>query len=250
MIEELTVHQSATMNQFNFDSFFDRIDYYQILLGSLAVVGILGYSILSKKQKKIEAVQLSLGIVVIVAFYEILAAVFSSQRIVNNWVYNLFNSHIATILFLLLIRTFLKRKSHKKIVSNLIVIFLLISLFLHLTGISHYNDAGEYLSFLNSVMILSCCGLYFFELITLDEFLDINPLREFGFWATTVILFYISSSFMIYISLKYLYTNHLDIYYMVIEIPKNMAILCNLLLCLGIYSLVIENRFHQEIIHV
>jgi hypothetical protein len=238
------------MNQFNFDSFLDRIAYYHILLVGFAVVGILGYSILSKKQKRIEAIQLSLGIVVIVAFYEILAAAFSSQGIVTNWVYNIFNSHIAAILFLLLIRTFLKRKIHKKIVTVLIVLFLLISLFLHLIGISHYNDEGEYLSFFNSVLVLCSCGLYFLELITLDEFLEINPLKQFSFWASTVILFYFSSSFIFYISYKHLYTNHIDIFYMVIEIPKNMAILCNLLLCLGIYTQVIKNRFQKEIIHV
>lgn len=238
------------MKEVDWDLYFARLDIYVLLLFGLAVVGLVGFSLLSKEQKRKKVFQLSLSIVVLVAFYENLGGFIGSQKIVNLWVFNLFNIHIAAILFLLLIRTFLKRKIHKKIVLLLIVLFLLISAFLHLTGITQFNETGEYLSFLISIMILSCCGLYFFELITLDEFLDINPLREFSFWVTTVILFYISSSFMIYISFKYLYTNHLDIYYMVIEIPKNMAILCNLLLCLGIYSQVIKNRFQLEIIHV
>jgi hypothetical protein len=238
------------MKEVDWDLYFARLDIYVLLLFGLAVVGLVGFSLLSKEQKRKKVLQLSLSIVVLVAFYENLGGFIGSQKIVNLWVFNLFNIHIAAILFLLLIRTFLKRKIHKKIVLLLIVLFLLISAFLHLTGITQFNETGEYLSFLISIMILSCCGLYFFELITLDEFLDINPLREFSFWVTTVILFYISSSFMIYISFKYLYTNHLDIYYMVIEIPKNMAILCNLLLCLGIYSQVIKNRFQLEIIHV
>lgn len=238
------------MKEVDWDLYFARLDIYVLLLFGLAVVGLVGFSLLSKEQKRKKVLQLSLSIVVLVAFYENLGGFIGSQKIVNLWVFNLFNIHFAAILFLLLIRTFLKRKIHKKIVLLLIVLFLLISAFLHLTGITQFNETGEYLSFLISIMILSCCGLYFFELITLDEFLDINPLREFSFWVTTVILFYISSSFMIYISFKYLYTNHLDIYYMVIEIPKNMAILCNLLLCLGIYSQVIKNRFQLEIIHV
>jgi hypothetical protein len=238
------------MKEVDWDLYFARLDIYVLLLFGLAVVGLVGFSLLSKEQKRKKVLQLSLSIVVLVAFYENLGGFIGSQKIVNLWVFNLFNIHIAAILFLLLIRTFLKRKIHKKIVLLLIVLFLLISAFLHLTGITQFNETGECLSFLISIMILSCCGLYFFELITLDEFLDINPLREFSFWVTTVILFYISSSFMIYISFKYLYTNHLDIYYMVIEIPKNMAILCNLLLCLGIYSQVIKNRFQLEIIHV
>jgi hypothetical protein len=238
------------MKKMDWDLYFAKLTYYPILLFGLAVVGLVGFSILSNEQKRKKVLQLSLSIVVLVAFYENLGGFLGSQGNVTNWLFNLFNSHITAILFLLLIQTFLKRKIHKKIVTIFIVLFLLISFLLHLAGLAHYNDEGEYISFLNSVMILSCCGLYFFELITLDEFLDINPLREFSFWASTAILFYFSSSFMIYISYKYLYTNHLDIFYMVIEIPKNMAILCNLLLCLGIYSLVIKDRFQHEIIHV
>lgn len=238
------------MKEIDWDLYFARINIYLLLLFGLAIVGIVGFSLLSKEQKRKKVLQLSLSIVILVAFYENLGGFIGSQKIVTNWVFNLFNSHIAAILFLLLIRTFLKVKIHKKIVTVLIVLFLLISLFLHLIGISHYNDEGEYISFFNSVLVLCSCGLYFLELITLDEFLEINPLKQFSFWASTVILFYFSSSFIIYISYKHLYTNHIDIFYMVIEIPKNMAILCNLLLCLGIYTQVIKNRFQKEIIHV
>lgn len=238
------------MNQFRFDLFFERIGYYQILLVGFAIAGLIGYSILSKEQKKNESVKLSLAIVIVVAFYEILGTVFSSQKIVNNWVYNLFGTHVTTVLFVLLIRSFLKRERHKKAVNMFIVLFLLISFFLYLIGISQINDAGEYVSFFSTVLVLCCSSLYFFELIYLDDFLEINPLKEFSFWASTAILFYFSSSFMIYISIKYLYTNHLDIFFMVMKIPIHMTILCNLLLCLSIYSLVIKERFQVEIIHV
>lgn len=238
------------MSQFNFDLFFDRIGYYQILLVSFALAGLLGYSFLSKEQKKNESIKLSLAILITVPFYELFATVYASQKIVNQWVYNLFFHHLSALLFVLLVRSFLKRISHKKAVNFLIVFFLLSSSFLHLTGVVQFNDAGEYLSFLNSVIILCSCGLYFIELITLEEFLEINPLKEFSFWASTAILFYFSSSFMIFISLKYLYTNHLDIFYIVMNIPIFMAILSNLLLCLSIFSLVLKNKLKFEIIHV
>lgn len=238
------------MDQVNLDLFFDRLDYYQLSLFSFALAGLSGYSLLSKEQKKNESLKLSLGILVVVTCYELLAAFLSSQNIVNLWVYNLLNLHVAAILFFLLIRGFLKRERHKRMVHLLIVFFLLASLVLHLTGFVHYNDTGEYLSFLNTILMLCCCGLYFFELVTLDEFLEIDPLKEFGFWASTAILFYFSASFMVYISYKYLYTHHLDIFYMVIEIPRNMALLCNLLLCFGIYSPLIKDRFQLETIHV
>lgn len=238
------------MNQVNLDLFFDRLNYYPLLLVGFAIAGSFGYSLLSTEQRKNEAVRLSLGILVVVACYEMLATFISSQKIVNLWVYNIFNSHIAAILFFLLIRSFLKKKSHKKMVNILIVLFILISLVLHLIGFVHYNDSGEYISFLNTIFVLFSCGLYFLELITLDEFLAINPIKEFSFWATTAILFYFSSSFMIYISFKYLYTNHLEIYYMVREIPRSMALLCNFLLCLGIVSVPLKEKFHLETIHV
>lgn len=238
------------MDQFRFDLFLDRIGYYLILLVVFALVSLIGYSILSKEYRKNESVKLSLAIVITVPFYEILGTVFSSQKIVNQWVYNLFNSHISAIFFVLLIRSFLKRKSHKKTVNLLIVLFLLISSLLHLAGIAQLNDSGEYISFLNSILILICCGLYFFELITQDEFLDINPIKEFSFWASTVILFYFSSSFMIYISFRYLYTNHLDVFYMVNQIPIHLSLICNLLLCFSIFSLVLKERLQLEIIHV
>jgi hypothetical protein len=238
------------MNQFNFDLLFDRIDYYNISLIVLALMGMIGYSFLSPDQKKKEAVKLSLGILITVAFYESLATVLSSQKIINQWVYNIFSSHFTSILFFILIRSFLKRESHKKAASWLIVLFLLISFFLHLTGISQINDSGEYISFFSTVLILCCSSLYFFELITLDEFLEINPLKEFSFWASTAILFYFSSSFMIYISMKYLYTNHLDILDMVLNIPIHFTLLCNLLVSFSIFSLVIKNRFQKEFLHV
>lgn len=238
------------MNQINLEIFFDKLDYYPLLLVGFASASLFGYSLLSKEQRKNEIIKLSLGILVVVACYEMIASFLASQKIVNNWVYNLFSLHLAAVLFSLLIRSFLKRKSHKKMVNILIVLFLLISLVLHLIGFVHYNDTGEYISFLNTVLILFSCGLYFIELITLDEFLDINPLKEFSFWASTAILFYFSSSFMVYISYKYLFTNHLDIFYMVIEIPRQMTLLCNLLLCFAIYSEVIKDRFELEIIHV
>ena len=226
------------------------MDYYPIALIGTAFLGLFGYFLLPKEQKKSKAIKLSLWIVVLIAFYENLGGLIVSQGISNSWVYNLFNSHVATILFLLLIKSFLKQRNHQISINVFIVFFLSVSTVLHLKGISHYNDGGEYISFLNTVLILCSCGLYFYELITLDEFLEVNPLREFSFWASTAILFYFSSSFMIYISFTYLYTNHPDIFWMVREIPRIMAILCNLLLCLSIYALVLKAKFQVEIIHV
>ncbi len=238
------------MNEIKWEVFFAKLDYYVIALSILALLALLGYFLSIRDQKNNLVVSLCFWIVALIAFYENLGGFLASQKMTNLWVYNLFNSHLTTILFFLLIRSFLKRKIHKMVVYLLIGIFLLISAILHVLGIAEISDTGEYISFVNTVLILCCCGLFFFELMTLNEFLDSNPLREFSFWACTSILFYFSSSFMVYISFKYLYTNHLDIYYMVIEIPKQMTLYCCILLCIGIYSPMIKNRFQIEIIHV
>jgi hypothetical protein len=238
------------MREVDFDLFFRRFSYYHGVLIGIAIGGLVGFFLLSKSARQKTAIRLALGIVVLVAGYELLAAVMASLKKENNWVYNLFYSHLAAIMFFLLLRCFLKRQNHQRIVNILIGLFLVISLALHLTGFVRYDDHGEYISFINSVLILCCCSLYFIELITLDEFLEVDPLREFSFWAATAILFYFSSSFIIFISFKYLYTHHLVIYEMVIEIPRLMAILCNLLLCFGIYSVLFRERFKVDLLHV
>jgi hypothetical protein len=238
------------IKEVNLELFYERIDYYHFTLMGFALAGIVGYLLLSKEQRKNKAINLSLGLLVLIAFYELLGAFVSSQKIVNFWVYNLFNSHLAVTLFFLLIRSFLKRTSHRKTVSILIGLFLFLSLVLHLTQLVHYNEGGEYIDFLNSILMLSCCGLYFFELMTQEEFLDTDPIKEYSFWATTAIMFYSSASFMVYISFRYLYTHHLEIFFMVKTIPRGMTLLCSFLLCFAVYSPLLKERFQLEIVHV
>lgn len=238
------------MKQTKWDLYWEKLDYYPLMLIAFAFLGIFGYLLLSKEHKKNPVIKLSFGILVLIAFYENLAEFLMSQKLSNSWIYNIFNSHIATILFFLLIKSFLKQRNHRIIVRIFMALFLLISLVLHLFGFVDITDGGEYISFLNTIFILCSCGMYFYELLTLDDFLEINPLREFSFWASTAILFYFSSSFMIYISYTYLYTHHGQIFWMVREIPRAMTILCNLLLSFSILSLVIKERFQMTIIHV
>ncbi|GMQ28967.1 hypothetical protein [Algoriphagus confluentis] len=229
---------------------FERSDHYLKLMLFFGIAGWIGFLFLKKEDKTNPTMVYSLGILLHIAFYEFLASILAAQQINNHWVYNIFNGHIGSILFLLLIRNLLKKKTHRRIVLYFIAALLLISGALHFNGIASLHDGGEYIALVNTVFILSSCSLYFFELITMDENLAINPLKSFSFWVTTIVLFYFSSSFMIYISYVYLYTHHLDIFYMVYEIPRHMSLLCNLLLCLGIYSKVMEKNFELEIIHV
>lgn len=238
------------MKEVSFIDFFERLDYYPLSLISLAIIGLCGYFFIPVSQRGKRIIQLSLWIILLVASYELLASFLSSQKIINLWVYNLFFTHLGGILFLVLIKNFLKRQNHKKAINILILLFLLISLALHLSGIAHVNDNGEYTTALITLFIMVGCSMYFFELISIEEFLMIDPLKEFSFWSSTAVFFYYSSSFMIFISFKYLYTNHLGIYYMVIEIPRLMAILCNCLFCLAIYSELLTSRFKLKIFHV
>src|SRR5690606_29006069 len=129
-----TCQYRQTMEQDHLELFCDRLDYYHFSLVGLAFAGLFGYAFLSSEHRRNQSLKLSLGILIVVGFYELLAVFVSSQKIVNLWVFNIFNSHVAAVLFFLLLRSFLKRESHKKTVHILIVLFLLISMVLHLTG--------------------------------------------------------------------------------------------------------------------
>jgi hypothetical protein len=83
------------IKEVNLELFYERIDYYHFTLMGFALAGIVGYLLLSKEQRKNKAINLSLGLLVLIAFYELLGAFVSSQKIVNFWVYNLFNSRLA-----------------------------------------------------------------------------------------------------------------------------------------------------------
>jgi len=178
------------MKELSFSVFYERLDYYPLTLISLAIIGLCGYFFIPVSQREKRITKLSLWIILLVASYELLAAFLSSQNIRNHWVYNLFFTHLGGILFLVLIKNFLKKQNHKKAINVLILLFLLISLVLHFTGISHVNDNGEYTTGLITLFIMVGCNMYFFELISIEEFLMIDPLKEFSFWSSTAVLIF------------------------------------------------------------
>jgi hypothetical protein len=150
--------------------------------------------------------------------------IFSFKNINNHLIYNIFSSHVGTILALLLISFYIKDFQRKDYIKVILLGFLISSAVLHLIGLIAIDDSGEVISLLSSIAILFTCMIFFLELITNDAYLEINLLRYAGFWIVSSFFFYFSSSFMINISFEYLYKNHLNVYLIVSHIQRFMAI--------------------------
>lgn len=188
---------------------------------------MVSFFVLAKKEKKTKINILLVASLIFVAFYENLALILATKKIANSWVYLVFFNHGATWLNLMILREFVFKPNLKKVISGLIWALLLFSGIPYLVGIIPFNNGGEYSSLLGASFIIFSCGLFFYELLLNDKFLTVNPLQFSGFWIITVMLFFYSGSFMIFISFTYLINNYLDIYYIVIELTKTSALLLN-----------------------
>lgn len=230
--------------------FWKHYDYYFILITLLSIIGAISFFSLSKTGKRNPVNLLLISNLLLVLFYENLAVFLSSQGIINHWVYNIFYTHFATFLLLFLIGNYIKNKPRRNLVRAFALFFLIVSIILYIMGVAEINDAGEIISFVSSTVIIISCFIYFLELITRDEYLELNLLRYSGFWIVTCLLFYFSASFMIFISFKYLYINHLDVYYMVIEIPRIMAILTSFIFALTLVSVLLQEKNKIKLLDV
>jgi hypothetical protein len=92
-----------------------------------------------------------------------------------------------------------------------------------------FNDAGELISLISSTVVLSGCFLFFTDLIFNDTYLDDELFRFSGFWVLTSVFLYYATTFMVYISWRYLYTNFGDSVKMVFELPRIMALVTTLM---------------------
>ncbi len=230
--------------------FYNLIDHYIILVYVLAIIGVMGFFKNSEIYKKQTQYILLLLLLVLIWFYESLSYLLVYNRIVNFWVYNIFYFHFSSIMLLLLIRSFLKSWKFKTFIACEISIFLCISIFLHSIGFLKLNDSPEVMIFLVAFVVILACGLFFYELVSLPYYLERNILRLFEFWIVTINFFYYSCSFMVFVSYKYLYTNHLNIFFSIVEIPRNMALLCCLIYCLVIWSETLEKSFKIKLFDV
>jgi len=208
---------------------FRLIDYYIVFIVFLFLAGGISFLALSQEDKKIQINRLLFAALTLVFFYETLATVLATNKITNLWVYRIFFNHFAVWINLLIMREFIFSDRLKKIILGLMVASFLLSGVPYLIGLIPLNDTGEYPSLLGASFVILSCGMFFYELLSDDKYLSINPLQFSGFWIGTLLLFFYSGSFMIFISFGYLINNYLDIYYLVIELTRTSALLLYLI---------------------
>lgn len=207
------------------EQLLSEIDYYFPIVDLLAILGIISFLALSPKDKKNKINILLATALILVLFYENLALYLASKKISNFWVYLIFFNHLATWLNLMIIREFIFRRNLKNVISGMMWVLLLFSGVPFAVGIIPFDDGGEYSSLLGASFVIFACALFFYELLSNDKYLSINPLQFSGFWISTIMLFFYSGSFMIFISYSYLIENYLNTYYVVIELTRTSALI-------------------------
>lgn len=213
---------------------FRLVDYYIVCIVFLSIAGGISFFRLSQEDKKIQINRLLFAALILVFFYEILATVLATNKITNLWVYMVFFNHFAFWINLLILRELIFRSSLKKLILGLMVAFFLLSGLPYLIGIIPLNDTGEYPALLGGSIVILSCGMFFYELLSNDKYLSINPLQFSGFWIGTLLLFFYSASFMIFISYGYLIKNYVDVYYLVIQLTRTSALLLYLIFFLSL----------------
>ena len=208
---------------------FRLVDYYIIIIVFLFIAGGISFFALPQEEKKKQINRLLFAALILVFFYETLATVLATNKIINLWVYLVFFNHFATWINLLILREFIFNPLIRRVIIGLMIALFILSGLPYLTGFIPFNDTAEYSSLVSASFVILSCGMFFYELLSSDKYLLINPLRFSGFWIATLMLFFYSGSFMIFISYGYLINNYLDIYYLVIELTRTSALLLYLI---------------------
>jgi hypothetical protein len=223
--------------------------YYFILIDLITLIGSISYFLLPQKGKMNSLNLLLFSNIFLLFFYENLALILSLKNINNHTIYNIFSSHIGTILALLLIGFYIKNLQRKDYIKVILFGFLISSAVFHSIGLISIDDSGEVVSLLSSTAILFACLIFFLELITNDAYLEINLLKYAGFWIVSSLFFYFSSSFMINISFEYLYKNHLNVYFIVSHIQRFMAIGTAISILLALISRVSLEKYQKVLLN-
>ena len=163
----------------------------------------------------------------------------------NLWLFNLAKRQAGTILYLVLIKSWLE-PSKKKYINWMIYIFLDAALVLQFSGIEPLYLNQPIIFAFGANMILIGSGLYFIGMITLESYLAINPLRLLSFWQMTFIMFTFTLTYISSVALLYLYEVNPVLGEALTEIDHVMEILNLGILTLTIASPLLPGVFEKE----
>lgn len=122
----------------------------------------------------------------------------------NLWLFNVAKRQIGTILYLLLIKSWLE-PSKKKYINWMIILFIVVSMTLQLSGIEPLYLNQPIIFAMGANLILIGSALYFTGMITHPQYLDKNPLRLISFWQMTFVMFTFTLTYVSSVALLYLY---------------------------------------------
>lgn len=195
-------------------------NWYCISILGILLLAILFFSFLEKEKKRKPEFFLPFVLTANSVFYEFLGGAtivfleinkwlygifnYPHENNYNLWVYNFFGYHLTSMLFLALIYQYLYSPIKRKIVKGMALFFILFYTTFQVLGIESLFEQQPYSIMVGFSAVIIACGLYFMELISHPDYLEINPLRSFSFWQVTVILFNGTLKFLLEISYNYI----------------------------------------------
>ena len=249
------------MDQRLIEAFFTAYPQYTIPPDLLLLIGIFVYIKLPKDKKRNIHFLLPFVILCFTVFYENLGSYtnynFEFKRSVNAyfgnteypnfnlWLFNVAEKQIGAILYLMLIKSYL-RPYKRKIIKWMIYIFILIALVLQFSGIEPIYWNQPIIFAIGANMILFASALYFTDLITHPSYLNSNPLRLVSFWQMTALIFMFTLSYISTVALIYLYEVNPVLGSALQSIGIYLEILTLAILTISIASPFLPNIFDKE----
>jgi len=190
--------------------------FYWIAVNVMALAGLVAFILLPKNERKIRVNRLILLALILVCFYENLGFYLSSKKLVNFWVFNVFFFHLATWIHLFIVREFILSPVLRKVINGFAWSLFFFSAIPYALGVFPYNELLSYTALFSSSFMIVSCAFFFFELLSNDTYLPINPLRFSRFWITTALLLFYLGNFILFASLSYIINHYQDIFVRII----------------------------------
>jgi hypothetical protein len=216
------------------DNFLKFKFFYKLIIAAFGILGFFYFIFFSTSEKKRRINQLLLSSLILVCFYENLGGVIASQKKANHWVYNIFFFHIATWIHLFIVREFLVRPLLKKISVGFAISLLFFSAIPYALGFFPFNELLNYSALLSSFLMIVSCGLFFYDLLSNDAYINLNIIHFSGFWIATVLLFFYLVNFILFSYLGYIFSHHKYIFITFIKLPmiSGIVVYCTFFLVL------------------
>lgn len=210
--------------------------YYFITINATGILGVTFFLMLSQSKKKEPENYLPFLLLALVLLYENLGAYLNVDKAFNQkihewlfdvpfqgwnlWAYNFFYAKISRIAFLLIILNQTKGRKIRKGIYGLLISFLGICIGHLWIEIEPQYGFQPILYGIGIAWIIFACCLFFIDLITADYYLELDPLKLWGFWFITFTLFQSSLVFLSEVSFEYLAFRNKPLYYSLVYISQ------------------------------